>query len=65
MLAYRLHCDPGNLEVLERVRKGDFGDPKIFISMYTQYLRPDNHRAKYGKFNFKRFQNSTKFISRI
>ncbi|CAF0872435.1 unnamed protein product [Rotaria sordida] len=48
MIAYRLHCDPGNLEVLERVRKGDFGDPRIFISMHTQNLRPDNHRAKYG-----------------
>ena len=49
MIAYRLHCDPGNLEVLNRVRKGDFGDPRIFISMHTQYLRPDNHRAKHGE----------------
>ena len=49
MIAYRLHCDPGNMEVLERVRKGDFGDPRVFTSMHTQYLRPDNHRAKNGK----------------
>ena len=49
MIAYRLHCDPGNLEVLERVRKGDFGDPRVFTSMYTQYLRPENHRGLHGK----------------
>lgn len=48
MIAYRLHCDPGNLDVLERVRKGDFGNPIIFSSMHTQPLRPDNHRAKHG-----------------
>ena len=28
MIDYRLHCDPGNLEVLDRVRKGDFGDQR-------------------------------------
>lgn len=48
MIAYRLHCDPGNLEVLERVRQGDFGEARIFSSMHTQFLRPENHRAKHG-----------------
>ena len=65
MIAYRLHCDPGNLDVLERVRKGDFGDPRIFISMHTQLLRPDNHRAKHGIFeknnNMSKYRSS-KFI---
>ncbi len=51
MIAYRLHCDPGNLEVLDRVRKGDFGEVKIFSSMHTQFLKPENHRAKFGKFS--------------
>lgn len=49
IIAYRLHCDPGNMKVLERVRKGDFGDPRVFTSMHTHYLLPDNHRAKNGK----------------
>ncbi|CAF1296409.1 unnamed protein product [Adineta steineri] len=48
MIAYRLHCDPGNLEVLERVRKGDFGEARVFTSMHTQYLREDNHRGLNG-----------------
>ena len=51
MIAYRLHCDPGNVEVLERVRKGDFGEPRIFSSMHTQFLRPENHRAKHGQYS--------------
>ena len=51
MMAYRLHCDPRNLEVLDRVRKGDFEDPRIFITMHTQFLRPDNHRALHGQCN--------------
>jgi len=49
MIAYRLHHEPGTLDVIDRVRKGDFGDPRIFSSVFTQDLKPDNHRAKYGK----------------
>ncbi|CAF1580943.1 unnamed protein product, partial [Adineta steineri] len=30
------------------VRKGDFGDPRIFSSVFTQDLKPENHRAKNG-----------------
>lgn len=49
MIAYRLHHEPGTLEIIHRVRKGDFGDPRIFSSVFTQLLKPENHRAKQGE----------------
>ena len=49
MIAYRLHHEPGTLDVIDRVRKGDFGDARIFSSVFTQDLQPDNHRAKQGE----------------
>ena len=48
MIAYRLHHEPGTLDVIDRVRKGDFGDARLFSSVFTQDLQPDNHRAKQG-----------------
>ncbi len=48
MIAFRLHHEPGTLDVIDRVRKGDFGDPRIFSSVFTQDLKPENHRAKQG-----------------
>jgi len=48
MIAYRLHFEPGNLTVIDRVRKGDFGDPRIFSSVFTMSLDAENHRAKHG-----------------
>ncbi|CAF1079458.1 unnamed protein product [Didymodactylos carnosus] len=48
MIAYRLHCEPGTLDIIERVRNGDFGDPRIFSSIHTQNLLEENHRAKFG-----------------
>ncbi|CAF1171779.1 unnamed protein product [Rotaria sordida] len=48
MIAYRLHHEPGTLDIIERVRKGDIGDPRIFSSVFTQNLKPENHRAKQG-----------------
>jgi len=48
MIAYRLHHEPGTLEVIDRVRKGDFGDPRIFSSVFTTTLKAENHRAKQG-----------------
>ncbi len=50
MIAYRLHHEPGTLDVIDRVRKGDFGDPRIFSSIFTQDLKPENHRAKQGNY---------------
>jgi predicted dehydrogenase len=49
MIAYRLHHEPGTLDVIDRVRRGDFGDPRIFSSVFTQDIKPENHRAKQGK----------------
>jgi len=48
MIAYRLHCEPGTLNIIERVRNGDFGDARYFNSCLTQNLMEDNHRAKHG-----------------
>jgi hypothetical protein len=50
MIAFRLHHEPGTLDVIDRVRKGDFGDPRIFSSVFTQDLKPENHRAKQGNY---------------
>ena len=48
MIAYRLHCEPGTLEMIQRVRDGDFGDPRLFTSTFTQTVKPSNHRAENG-----------------
>jgi len=48
MIAYRLHCEPGTIDLLERVRNGELGDLRIFNSVFTQLLKPDNHRAQNG-----------------
>ena len=37
MIAYRLHHEPGTLDVIDRVRKGDFGDaPHLLIHIHTR-----------------------------
>jgi predicted dehydrogenase len=46
MIAYRLHFEPGTLEMIERVRRGDLGEILYFNSIFTQPLKPNNHRAK-------------------
>lgn len=48
MIAYRLHCEPGMVEMVERIRNGDIGDPRIFTSTFAQPLDPQNHRALNG-----------------
>ena len=48
MVAYRLHCEPGTLDMIKRVRAGDFGDPRLFTSTFTQSVPTDNHRVKHG-----------------
>ena len=52
MIALRLHHEPGTVNIIERVRNGDFGDPRIYTSVFTQDLKPENHRAKQGNFVF-------------
>jgi len=48
MVAYRLHCEPGTVEIIQRVRAGEFGDPRLFTSTFTQTVPKDNHRMKHG-----------------
>jgi predicted dehydrogenase len=48
MIAYRLHCEPGTVEMIERVQAGDFGDPRVFTSTFTQTVKRTNHRMQHG-----------------
>ncbi|MET0402723.1 MAG: Gfo/Idh/MocA family oxidoreductase [Cystobacter sp.] len=48
MIAYRLHCEPGTVELIERVRAGDFGRVRVFSSVFSQRVKESNHRAKHG-----------------
>lgn len=48
MTAYRLHTDPGNVAVLEMIRRGDIGDPRVFMSSFAFQSDPANHRLKAG-----------------
>ncbi|MGM3425174.1 Gfo/Idh/MocA family protein [Pseudomonas benzopyrenica] len=48
MIAYRLHCEPGTVEMIERVRRGEIGDPRLFTSTFTQPVDTANHRAQSG-----------------
>ncbi len=36
MIAYRLHHEPGTVEMFTRARNGDFGDVRAFSSTFTQ-----------------------------
>jgi len=40
MIAYRMHSEPGTLEMIERVHAGDFGQPRLFTSTFTQTVKP-------------------------
>ncbi|WP_263143792.1 Gfo/Idh/MocA family oxidoreductase [Pseudomonas alcaligenes] len=48
MVAYRLHHEPGMLEIIERVHAGEFGEPRLFTSTFTQHVEARNHRAQNG-----------------
>ena len=48
MVAYRLHFEPATLEALKIVRSGKIGDPKLFISAFSQIVDPKNHRDNDG-----------------
>ncbi|UZE31116.1 Gfo/Idh/MocA family protein [Pseudomonas asplenii] len=48
MIAYRLHSEPGTLEMIERVHAGDFGQPRLFTSTFTQTVKLTNHRMQNG-----------------
>jgi predicted dehydrogenase len=46
MTAYRLHNEPGTIEALELIRRGDIGDPRVFISVFSFQSGESNHRLK-------------------
>lgn len=46
MTAYRLHQDPGTIEVLERIRQGAIGTPRLFSSVFSFQTAAGNHRLR-------------------
>ncbi|ARW15825.1 Gfo/Idh/MocA family protein [Komagataeibacter europaeus] len=48
MIAYRLHCEPGTVELISRCRNGDFGHLMAFSSMFGQNFAEANHRGHSG-----------------
>lgn len=48
MIAYRLHCEPGTIAVVEKVRKGEIGPPRFFTATFSQTVKLSNHRATSG-----------------
>ncbi|MFI7581058.1 Gfo/Idh/MocA family protein [Kocuria sp. M1N1S27] len=49
MVAYRLHHEPGTLELLTQVRdEGLVGDPRLFTAVFTQDIDEANHRGHSG-----------------
>jgi predicted dehydrogenase len=46
MTAYRLHNEPGTVEILERIRRGDIGIPRLFHADFSFQSGPDNHRLR-------------------
>lgn len=46
MTAYRLHCEPGTVEVLRLIREGAIGEPRFFSSLFSFQSPATNHRLK-------------------
>ncbi|MEM8728551.1 MAG: Gfo/Idh/MocA family oxidoreductase [Pseudomonadota bacterium] len=46
MTAYRLHNEPGTVHVLDLIRSGAIGDPRVFSSLFSFPAGPDNHRLQ-------------------
>lgn len=46
MTAYRLHSEPGTLDVIRRIRSGEIGDPRIFTAVFSITMQPGNHRLE-------------------
>jgi predicted dehydrogenase len=44
--AYRLHNDPGTIQVMELIRDGAIGDPRYFSSCFCFQIAAGNHRLK-------------------
>ena len=46
MTAYRLHNEPGTVQLLEQIRQGVIGDPRFFSSVFALQADPANHRLQ-------------------
>ena len=44
MTAYRLHSEPATAKVIEMIRAGEIGDPRLFASTFSLQSDPNNHR---------------------
>jgi predicted dehydrogenase len=44
MIAYRLHFEKANLEAVRIARSGKLGEPRLFSSVFTMQVKPDNIR---------------------
>ena len=44
MTAYRLHSEPGTLEAIDMIRRGEIGEPRIFSSDFAFPVPAGNHR---------------------
>ena len=45
MTAYRLHFEEGNLAAIEAANSGKIGEPRLFTSVHTMQVEPDNVRV--------------------
>jgi predicted dehydrogenase len=48
MIAYRLHHEPGTVEMVTRAQKGDFGDLRFFSATFAQNVAEENSRGHNG-----------------
>ncbi|KAB0676194.1 Gfo/Idh/MocA family protein [Aureimonas leprariae] len=48
MIAYRLHHEPGTVEMITRARNGDFGELRYFSSTFSQNISEKNSRGHNG-----------------
>ncbi|MCM2972633.1 Gfo/Idh/MocA family protein [Larsenimonas suaedae] len=48
MVAYRLHHEPGTVEMITRLQQGELGRLHSFTSHFSQDLNEQNHRATNG-----------------
>ena len=46
MVGYRLHFEEANLRVVDLVRKGRLGEPRLFSSVFSYQAKPGNIRLK-------------------
>jgi predicted dehydrogenase len=46
MIAYRLHFEEANLDAIQRIRKGEIGEPHVFSSVFCHQVREGDIRTR-------------------